>query len=253
MAKLHEILAVDANLKGQAQKCRTELQSTFEKKRHLFTQKLVTFTPLAEGVPAETREQSDIQSTVKKEVTWLSNIVTKAIDAAYAIDIANTTAKADIVLEDGTVIAKDVPATALLQLEKRVKEVSEFVHSIPTLDPAKGFEMDSTREAGIYKAREVLKPSTQKIQEPLVLAPATDKHPAQVQLVSKDVKIGTVQELEWSSLITPALKAELLERSESLFRAVTQARSRANDTEIDTTTYKIGKKMLEFVFQPLSS
>lgn len=252
MSKLHELLAVDANLKGQAQKCRLELQSTLEKKRHLFAEKLVTFTPLAVDAPVEKREESDIQTTVKKEVAWLTNILTKSLDASYAIDIANTQAKADIILEDGTIIAKDVPATALLQLEKRVKEVAEFVHAIPTLDPAKGFVQDADREKGIYKAREVNKPSTQKIQEPLTLAPATDKHPAQVQLVSKDVKIGTIQELEWSSLITPATKADLLERSETLFRAVTQARSRANDTDIDTKSNKIGKALLDYVFQSVS-
>jgi hypothetical protein len=252
MSKLHELLAVDANLKGQAQKCRTELQSTLEKKRHLFAQKLVTFTPLAEGAPAETREQSDIQTTVKKEVEWLSNIIKKAVDASYAIDIANTTAKADVVLEDGTTLLKDVPATALLQLEKRVKEISEFIHTIPTLDPAKGFEQDPDREAGIYKAREVLKSSTQKVQEPLTLSPATKEHPAQVQLVTKDVKVGTIQELEWSSLITPALKADLLERSEALFRAITQARSRANDIEVDAKANRIGKKLLDYVFQPIA-
>jgi hypothetical protein len=252
MAKLHELLAVDANLKGQAQKCRTELQSTLEKKRHLFAQKLVTFTPLAEGAQAETREQSDIQTTVKKEVEWLSNIIKKAVDASYAIDIANTTAKADVVLEEGTTLLKDVPATALLQLEKRVKEISEFIHTIPTLDPAKGFEQDPDREAGIYKAREVLKSSTQKVQEPLTLSPATKEHPAQVQLVTKDVKVGTIQELEWSSLITPALKADLLERSEALFRAITQARSRANDIEVDAKANRIGKKLLDYVFQPIA-
>lgn len=115
MAKMHELLAVDANLKGQAQKTRLELQSTMEKKRHLFSEKLVTFTPLAEG----------------------------------------------------------------------------------------------------------------------------------------DVKIGTIQELEWSSLITPALKAELLERSEAMYRAVTQARSRANEMEVDTKAHRIGKKRLDHVFQPL--
>lgn len=251
MAKLHELLAVDANLKGQAQKCRTELQSTLEKKRHLFAQKLVTFTPLAEGAPAETREQSDIQTTVKKEVEWLSNIIKKAVDASYAIDVANTTAKADVVLEDGTALLKDVPATALLQLEKRVKEISEFIHTIPTLDPAKGFEQDPSRETGIYKAREVLKSSTQKVQEPLTLSPATKEHPAQVQLVTKDVKVGTIQELEWSSLITPALKADLLERSEALYRAITQARSRANDIDVDAKSHKIAKKLLEYVFSPL--
>src|ERR1700692_3612898 len=110
MAKLHELLATDGNLKGQAQKCRLELQATLEKKRHLFEEKLTTYTPLAEGVPAETRERREIQSTVRKEVEWLSAILVKSLDAAYCIDVANTQAHADIVLEDETVIAKSVPA-----------------------------------------------------------------------------------------------------------------------------------------------
>ena len=252
MSKLHELLAVNANLNGQAQKCRIDLQGTMEKKRHLFQQKLSTFTPLAEGAPSETREQSDIQTTVHKEVEWLANIMQKALDAAYAIDLGNTQAKADIVLDGGQVLVKDVPATALLQLEKRVKEISEFVTAIPTLDPAKGFALDSNRERGIYKAREITKPSTQKIQEVLVLYPATKEHPAQCNLISKDVKVGTVLEQEWSALITPALKAELIERSEALYRAVTQARSRANDFEVDVKTNKIGKKLLDYVFEPLA-
>lgn len=252
MAKLHELLATDGNLKGQAQKCRLELQATLEKKRHLFEEKLVTFTPLAENTPSETREKREIQSTVRKEVDWLSSILVKSLDAAYAIDVANTEAKADIVLEDDTTLAKAVPATALLQLEKRMREVLNFVKAIPTLDPAKGFKLDAAREAGIYVAREVTKASTQKVQEPLVLLPPTKEHPGQVSLISKDVKVGTILEQEWSALITPAIKAELLERGEALLRAVTKARARANDHEIDPKSNKIGHKLLEYIFQPLT-
>lgn len=252
-SKLHELLAVDANLKGQATKCRTELQGTLEKKRHLFQEKLVTFTSDAEGGKTETREQSDIQTSVRKEVAWLSGIITKSIDASYAIDIANTLAKADIVTEDGVTVAKDVPATALLQLEKRIKEVLEFTKLIPTLDPAKGFQLDATREAGIYKAREVNKASTQKQEEFVTVSPATKEHPAQVVKVTKDVKIGNILEQEWSALVTPIDKADILERGESLLRAITQARSRANSQEIDVATHKIGGSLLEFIFKRLAT
>lgn len=252
MPKLHEILAVDASLKGQAQKTRLELQSTLEKKRHLFSQKLTVFTPVTEGGVSEIREQSDIQTTVKKEVSWISEIIEKAIDSSYSIDLANTTAKADIVLEDGSVLASGVPATALLQLEKRIKEVTEFVHSIPTLDPAKGFTLDPDTGDGIYKARDVVKDSTKKVEEFVVVVQPTKEHPAQTAKVTKDVKSGTIREQEWSSLITPALKADLITRAETLFRAVTQARSRANDSVVDVKTNKIGGKLLDYVFQPLS-
>jgi hypothetical protein len=251
VAKLHELLAVDANLKGQAVKCRTELQATMEKKRHLFQEKLVTFTPDGENKQPETKEQSDIQSTIRKEAVWIAKIIVKSIDASYSIDIANTQAKADIVLENGEVIAKDVPATALLQLEKRVKEVQEFLKAIPTLDPAKGFAPDPAREAGIFKARDVSKTRTEKIEEFVTIVPATKEHPAQVAKINKDIKVGTILEQEWSALITPSEKADLLERGEMLFRAVTQARSRANDQDIDVKSHKIGKTLLDYVLQPL--
>ena len=252
MAKMHELLAVDSSLKGQAQKMRLDLQATLEKKRHLFAKKLITFTPATEGGQVETREQSDLQTTVKAEVDWLKKILVKAVDSSFAIDQANTTAKADIVLEDGTILVKDVPATALLQLEKRLKEVSEFIHAIPTLDPAKGFSRDKDSGDGIYKARDVQKDSTKKVEEFVVVVQPTKEHPAQTAKVTKDIKAGTILEQEWSSLITPSTKAELLTRAEILFRAVTQARSRANDTVVDTKANKIGDKLLDFVFQPLS-
>ena len=252
MAKMHELLAVDSSLKGQAQKMRLDLQATLEKKRHLFSKKLVTFTPASEGGQVETREQSDLQTTVKKEVSWLTSILVKAIDSSYAIDSANTTAKANIELEDGTILAKDVPATALLQLEKRLKEVSEFIHAIPTLDPAKGFSEDTSTGDGIFKAREVLKDSTKKVEEYVVVVQPTKEHPAQTAKVTKDIKAGTILEQEWSSLITPSTKADLLTRAEILFRAVTQARSRANDTVVDTKAHKIGGDLLGYIFQPLS-
>ena len=45
MTKLHELLAVQGNLSGQATKKRTDLTATFEKKRHLFEETRKTFTP----------------------------------------------------------------------------------------------------------------------------------------------------------------------------------------------------------------
>lgn len=251
MAKLHELLAVDGNLKGQALKTRTDLTQTFEKKKHLFEEKLSTYTP-DNGGPAETREQKDIQSTVRKEVDWITPILVKSWDAAYAIDIANVSAKGDIILDNDEVLAKDVPATALLQLEHRVKEVLELVKVIPTLDPTKGFRPDEQREKGIFKARENRKDKTEKTEDFVVVVPSTKEHPAQVAKVNKDVKIGTILDQEWSAMLAPATKAELITRGEELLRAVTKARSRANGLEIDVKTHKIGKTLLEYVFQPLA-
>jgi hypothetical protein len=225
--------------------------NTFEKKRHLFEQKLVTFKPSEEGAPAVTEAQSDIQTTVRKEIDWISGILTKDIDLGYQIDLANTKAVADISTEDGEVIAKAIPATSLLQLEKRLKQVHELIVAIPTLDPAKGFAPDAARDKGIYKARDVNKTRTKKVPKVLVKYQATKEHPAQTEVIGEDVPVGTILEQEWSALLTPVMKGDLLERCEILTRAVKRARSRANEIDMDVATNKIGKRLLDYVFKPL--
>jgi len=254
MAKVHELLAVQGNLTGQANKKRADLMETFEKKRHLFEETRKTFMPSGEeGGAATVEEQKDIQTTVANEIEWLVKSVAKAVDVAYQVDLANTEAKADVVTEDGVMLLKAVPATTLLQLEKRVAEWKDLIMTIPTLDPAKGFQPDAARGKGYYRARDVQKTRTKKVNDVITLAPPTDKHPAQVQLVQVDKPIGTILEQEWSSRITPATKADLLDRVETLYRAVTKARSKANEHAIETNDKKIGAELLDFVFQPLAS
>lgn len=251
MSKLHELLAVGTNLENQANKTLSDLKATFDKKRHLFEQKLVTFKSNEENVAPVTEAQSDIQSSVTKELGWITGILTKDIDVGHQVDVANTQAVGDIVTEDGEVIAKGVPATSLLQLEKHLQKFHDLLVTIPTLDPAKGFSVDPDREHGIFKARDVNKNRTKKVNKPLVLAPATDKHPAQVQLVTEDVVVGTIQEQEWSALLTPAQKGDLIEQCEVLTRAVKKARARANELELDVTTHKIGKRLFDFILKPV--
>lgn len=249
--KLHELLAVENSLETQATKTRTDLAATFEKKRHLFEEKRVTFTPSDEkaGSPV-TESQSDLQSTVTKELNWAQGFIEKALDASFQVAEANTKARADVELEDGTKLLADVPATALLELEKRVTEIKELLSAIPTLDPAKGFSADSSRGEGVFMARDVMKTRTRKAKkvytkyEPRVELPNL---PAQTELVDEDVPVGTIRELEWSGLITPAQKADLINRAEIIFRAVRRARSRANDTTVDTSK-KIGGALLKFIF-----
>lgn len=247
MSKLHELLAVESNLENQAAKCRTELASTFEKKRHLFEEKLVTFTPAGEGAQPVKEAQSDIQTNVTKELTWVRSHLVKALDASYQVAEANTIARADVVLEDDaqTVLLTGVPATALLELEKRIAEIAALVSAVPTLDPAKGFTKDTARN--LYKAREITKSRTRKEKKVYIKYEATKEHPAQTELLDQDVIIGSIQEQEWSGLITPAEKADLINRVEIVARAVRRARSRANDVEINSKA-KIGDKLLSYIF-----
>lgn len=247
MAKLHELLAVESDLRSQAESCRADLKNTFEKKGHHFSKKLVTFKPATEGAEDKVESQLALQTTVSKELGWISEKLTKALDAGHQIDVANTKATANVELEDGTVLLMAVPATSLLRMEHRIQEIRELIHTIPTLDPAKGFEPDSTEGDGIFKARDVSKARTTKIQEHVVVVQPTKEHPAQVVLVNKDVVIGQIFEQEWSSLITVAAKGDMLDRVEQLIRAVKQARARANELELDVRQNKIGADVLKYI------
>lgn len=250
MTKLHELLAAEGNLETQAITTKNDLTNTFEKKRHLFEEKRVTFQSNEENKPATVESQSDIQSTVRTELAWIAPHLAKAMDAGLQIADANTKARADVVLDDdtGTVLLKGIPATALLELEKRLVEwVLQFAKTIPTLDPAKGFRPDPQRGSDVYKARDVTKLRTKKDAKVIVLHEPTKEHPAQTQLINVDVPVGEISEQEWSGLITPAEKSEIVNRAEQVIRAVKRARSRANDQEVDTTL-KLGKTLLNYVF-----
>lgn len=249
MAKIHELLAVEGQLKGQAEATRTDLKATFEKKRHLFEKKVVTFTPLKEGASSVTEQQSDLHTTVPQELKWIQGVWAKALDVSYAVAHANTLseARADVVLDSGVVLLPQVPTTALLELEKRASEIEDLIKVIPTLDPAKSFTLDTAQGHGVFKARVVEKPRTAKMQRPIVLYNATPEHPAQTQLISEDVPTGHVSEQEWSGLLTVKQKGDMIERAEELRRAVKAARMRANNAELkDAPT--CGKKLFDFVF-----
>lgn len=246
--RLHELLAVQGQLRQQAEATRNDLMNTFEKKRTHFSEIIITFNSNKENVDPKEESKMGVQTTVHKELRWVGDYIAKAIDAAHSVDVANMSARADIALEDGKVILKAVPATSLLQLEKRLEEVQRLVKTIPTLDPAKGFLADPQRGEDYFKARDVEKPRTEKTYKPLILAPATDKHPAQVEKITVDEVIGHTIQQEWSSLITVSEKGDMLDRVESLIRAVKRARSRANDDEINVADNKIGMTLLDYVF-----
>lgn len=246
MAKLHELLAVGDDLKNQAVKCTKDLINTFDKKRTHFSEKKVIFKSTQDGVPDKVESFLGLQTTVDQELTWLSAMLVKAIDCGHQVDVANLTANADVVLENGTILLRGVPATSLLQLEKRLKEIQELVNAIPTLDPAQGFTVDGDRGTGIYRARDEERARTAKAFKVLTLAPATDKHAAQVEKYSVDEVVGHTLTQEWSSFITVARKSGMLERVEELIRAVKAARARANQIDVDVKTNKVGRDLLNY-------
>src|SRR5438874_2646250 len=106
MPKLHELLAIKDSLRKQAETTRSDLMNTFDKKRTHFMEKIVTFKSVAEGVADREESKLGLQTTVKKELEWIGDKIAKAIDVSYRVDEANMSARADVTLEDGTIILK---------------------------------------------------------------------------------------------------------------------------------------------------
>lgn len=251
MAKLHELLAVESDVAGQAETCRTDLKGTFASKTHHFSKRIVQEKALVDGVADRTTSQLDMQSTVGTELRWIGKHLEKKLDIGHQVDVGNTLAKADVVLDNGTVLLKDVPTTSLLRMAHRVGEIKDLVVSVPTLDPAKNFAPDPDQGVGVFRAKDETKIRPEKVFQYVVMVAPTDKFPAQVKELMVDKPIAEVVTQEWSGLITVKQKAELLDRVEDLIRAIKKARARANDIDLDIRQHVIGAKILQHVFGDL--
>ena len=159
-------------------------------------------------------------------------------------DWGNCKAKADIVVKGKTLI-EEVPVSYLLFLEKQLVDLHTFILKLPTLDPAFNWTRDENSK--LYKADATKTQRTQKTQQPVVLYEATDKHPAQTQLISVDKLVGYWETVQLSGALPIPKHEELLERVETLQKAVKEARERGNSCEIEKQ--KVGERLLSYIFE----
>jgi hypothetical protein len=242
--KQHEILAVKTGITGKFNKLKADLVSLFNDKKHHFNKVIAVFKPLKEGAQQATEQQTEMQTTVVKELQWIGTEFGKLVDICHSINLTNCVAKADVVI-DGVTVLSEIPATGLLELEKLIGSFKDLLTTVPTLDPVKGFKPDADEGKGIYKAQEQLRARTTKELYVLELSPATDKHPAQVSKETRDVLVGHVYTNEWSGMLTPAEKSTMLTRCEDLLTAIKSAQARANNTEV--VSKKIGDSIVKYI------
>jgi len=171
--------------------------------------------------------------------------IVRYLDAVLQKERTNQEARSDLVV-DGTVIAKDVPATFLLGLETKLKTVRSVYETIPTLQPGIKWERDDTQGKDVYRrAHPEEKFRTKKNMKNHVVAEATKEHPAQVQVYNEDEKVARIVTDTWCGMVSPAEKSALLGRIDKLIRAVKKARQKANTTEVIKTT--IGKELFTYI------
>lgn len=251
-SKLYEILAVEGDAQGRADKLQTETTQTFKNKENLFKGKrrqLSLFGKTEEkatemnALEAKDSTQIKVESTVPDSLNYLGCILGDYWDVMFQKEASNQAAKADIVMEDGTVLLKDVPVTFLLCMENRLKNYKPVLDAIPTLAPGVDWKLDTNYALDhVYVSPNVNDVKTKEDTDYRIVAPATDKHPAQVVAAKTQFNIGHYIDTSWSGLISPAEKARLLERLDKLMAAIKQARQRAN--AVDAVTTKVSDQLV---------
>ena len=251
--KLHELLAVEAGLEKVYRETLSEKENTFDKKPEHFVGRVKTYDPFNEDEIATEgfTEHQEMVTTVGESLDYFFGHFASYTDAVLQKEKTNQQAKADLELDDGTVLAKDIPATFLLGLEARCKQLRSLLKSIPTLAPHKKWVKDASHEKkGVWKMEHPEKTfRTRKEVRHKVLYEATDKHPAQIEKWNENVNVGTFTTNVWSGSLSPAEKSELLSRLDELERAAKKARQRANCQEV--VDAHIGKVLTDFLLGDL--
>lgn len=243
---LHQIVAV---VKDRKNKAKTSLTTAYEtlKQGNLFNGFRKTFVPLQEVegvVDIVPQEIKRTQTNVQEIFNSLKTVLVENIDVVATQDYGNTKAVADLTF--GTYTINNVPATHLLFLESTVEDLITAINAVPTLDPNERWTWNANENN--WWSEIVLTMRAKKTKRPLLMAPATDKHPAQTQLIEEEVQTHRIETIKSSGAMPLVTKTELLRRANNLLEEIKKTRQRANQTMVEQQN--IGQKLFDYIFTP---
>lgn len=242
MTKLCQIVAVEKSVKNKSHSNVTEMYQKMQKPAML-TGISRSYRPKDEAGEQLPPEATKVQLNALDLLTSVSKTMTELLDVTATKDFANCEARADVVVGDVTLVSK-APVTYLLFLEKKLVDIHTFVSKLPVLDPTEEWTLDPN--VGCYASKSTDTTRTKKVFVPLVLSPATDKHPAQVKEGFEDQVVGFWKTTKFSGAVPAQKVSEVLDRVEALQKAVKFAREECNS--IDVTQQKVGHKIFNFLF-----
>jgi hypothetical protein len=240
--RLNQVLAVEKAVKVRTYSAITEMHKAAQVAA-LFQGFSKTYEPINDQAIQQAPQTQKVQRDAEAMFTDAKKMLVDLFDITATKDWGNQVAKADLVV-GGEKILTDVPATYLLFLDKQLSDLRTLVSSMTELDPAVDWNKDPN--SGLYKSQPIQTQTTQKVQETIVLAPATDKHPAQAQLITVDRVVGHWFTVKQSGAIPAPRKKELLERIQKLLDAVKVALEEANTTRVDDR--QTGNAVLGYIF-----
>jgi len=250
MGKLHELLAVEPDLDGAQKKIMTEAVNTFAKKANLFMGFVKQLKLYDEEAPEQEPERLHMETTVGEKLDYVSDFVSRYIDAVFQKETANQKAKADIELPSGGILAKDVPATMLLGLESKLKVLRGMYEAIPTLQPGIEWVPNESLGKGVYETKfpEIAFKTEKTIQHKILDKAHIEDGvgiPAQIEKWSETKNVGKYTKTVFSGMLTSAEKSAMINRIDNLIQGVKKARQRANMQDVEDV--KIGRKLMDFI------
>jgi len=242
---LHQLIAVEPDLAQQSRAIMEETVNTFTKKADHFDGVQKLYKPYEDGGEQIPDEIKEIVTTVDEKLDYAKKIVIRSMDATISKEETNASGKARASLVVDGVDFGELAATSLIALERILERIREEYKAIPTLDPTKTWTKSDDTGKMLYKTPIEVKFRAVKTKVPLVLAPATDKFPAQVQVLDSDKQVGRYETIYRSGRLTPTEKSDLLEKIDNLVLAVKKAREKANQTQV--VQVDLGRKIFDYI------
>jgi hypothetical protein len=188
-------------------------------------------------------ESTLVQVRAEDELVNLANLLERLMDVVATKEHANTTAFADIIVND-EVILGEVPVTFLLFLEKQLASLATIVRGLPRLNPGEEWEYDANADAFASPVVDTAK--TKKVPRTLTKAEATEFHPAQVDVWSEDMVVGYWSTAKFSGALPARRIKDILHRIELMQDAVQFAREQANSQEVEDRD--VGGSIMSYLF-----
>lgn len=239
--KLHQVLALLKGERARAEQFITRMYHVFQRTEPLAGISR-TYQPRDDDGEKLPPESTRVQVRASDILDGLRTDLGRLFELTLTHEVGNQRAGADIMV-DGRLILADVPVTYLLFLEKKLVDFHTIVNKLPVLDPATEWHYDEN--TGTYRSTPVMTVRSKKVPRNHVLAEATDKHPAQVQVWQEDVSVGTWTTVRFSGALPADRVAELRTRVQKLQDAVRVARETANSTDINMQT---AQPVLDYLF-----
>jgi hypothetical protein len=240
--RLNQIIAIEKEVKARTQQSITNIYKIFQKS-DLFNGFTKKYRPLDDEGEKFADENKKVIANVESLLDSVIESMTESFDFTLTKDYGNTTAFADIVVDDVTIV-KHVPATFIIFLEKQLIDIRTMINSIPTLDINEDWKSDVN--SNLYKTDSIETHRTKKVPKVLIKYEATDKHPAQTEVYNEDVIIGYWNTEKLSGAMSIPIKESILKRVEKLIKAVKIAREKANNT--DVVKQEIGDAIFKYLF-----